>query len=52
MENDVSMEMLALERRILPLRWDAERNQINENRRIILEKLEQEYATLKSTSVE
>ncbi len=35
-----------LEKRIAPLEWDANRNQINEFKKATLEKLRQEHATL------
>ena len=35
-----------LERKIKPLEWDASRNQINEFKRLTLEKLKEEHSTL------
>lgn len=35
-----------LERKIAPLEWDANRNQINEFKKATLEKLKQEHASL------
>ena len=35
-----------LERRIKPLEWDASRNQINEFKKVTLQKLKEEHTTL------
>ena len=35
-----------LERKIKPLEWDAGRNQINEFKKLTLEKLKEEHSTL------
>ena len=37
-----------LERKIAPLEWDANRNQINEFKKTTLDKLKQEHTTLQN----
>ncbi len=38
--------LFQLERKIKPLEWDASRNQINEFKKVQLEKLKTEFSTL------
>ncbi len=37
--------LFQLERKIAPLEWDVSRNQINEFKKMVLEKLKQEHST-------
>lgn len=44
--SEVRELLFNLERRLKPLEWDASRNQINEFKRIEMQRLQQEHRTL------
>jgi len=44
--SEIRERLFALERKMRPLAWDMERNQINEFRKVELGKLKQEQASL------
>lgn len=44
--SEVRELLFTLERRLKPLEWDASRNQINEFKRIEMQRLQQEHRTL------
>ncbi len=44
--SEVREMLFTLERRLKPLEWDASRNQINEFKKIEMQRLQQEHRTL------
>ncbi len=46
--SELREHLFLLERKIKPLEWDANRNQINEFKKLELGRLQQEHSTLQS----
>tara|TARA_Y100000310_G_C20455484_1_gene702829 strand:+ start:166 stop:366 length:201 start_codon:yes stop_codon:yes gene_type:complete len=45
-KNEIRELLFNLDRKIKPLEWDASRNQINEFKKLTLEKLKEEHSSL------